>query len=695
MARRHHLKDLRNIGIMAHIDAGKTTTTERVLYYTGVSHRIGEVHDGAAVMDWMVQEQERGITITSASTTCFWREHQINIIDTPGHVDFTIEVERSLRVLDGCVAVFCAVGGVEPQSETVWRQADRYSVPRIAFVNKMDRVGADYERVIEEMKGRLDANPIAVQLPVGAEDTFQGVIDLVEMKAVIWDAETLGAEYHVEDVPAEYADSAELARLELIETLAEHDDSLMEAYLDGGPIGTQQLKNALRSATTTCSITPVLCGSAFKNKGVQTLLDAVVDYLPSPLDVPAIEGIDPNAPEGSATISRPADDGAPTAALAFKIVTDPYMGQLTYLRVYSGELRQGDSIYNASRMKKERIARLLRMHANKREEVSCLGAGEIAAVVGLKQTRTGDTLCDPKHPVILESMDFPDPVIQVAIEPQTPPDEEKLAVSLQKLALEDPSFRVHTDRDSGQTIISGMGELHLEIIVDRLVREFNVGCTVGRPRVAYRECITKHVRGEGKHVKQSGGHGQFGHIIFEMFPNEPGTGFTFESKVTGGSVPREYFRAVEQGFNQAIKSGYVAGFPMVDIGFVLLDGSYHEVDSSEMAFRAAAMLGFRNTVKSAVPQILEPIMALELVVPKDYLGDVIGDLNSRRGRVVALEARGNTQVVSGQVPLKEMFGYATDLRSKSQGRATYTMQFSKFEAVPSAIGHEIALAAGR
>ena len=695
MSRRQPKQDVRNIGIMAHIDAGKTTTTERVLYYTGRSYKMGEVHDGAATMDWMLQEQERGITITSAATTCYWRDTQINIIDTPGHVDFTIEVERSLRVLDGCVAVFCAVGGVEPQSETVWRQADRYGVPRIAFVNKMDRVGADFDRVIEEIRDRLNAIPVCVQIPVGAEDGFLGVIDLVDMKAVIWDQDTLGAEYHVEDIPAALMDDAELAREQMLESLADYDDTFVPLYLSSEEtaVSSEDLRAALRRATIAGAITPVFCGAAFKNKGVQTLLDAVVDYLPSPLDVPPIRGVDPATyqREGQAPVEvvRPADDDAPTAALAFKIVTDPYMGQLTYLRVYSGTLQAGDSIYNVTKGKKERVSRILQMHANKREEIDVLPAGGIGAAVGLKRTTTGDTLCAASDPILLEAMDFPDPVIQIAIEPATREDEEKLAVSLSKIALEDPSFRVHTDTESGQTIISGMGELHLEIIVDRLIRELKVGCSVGRPRVAYRECISKRVRGEGRHVKQTGGHGQFGHIVFEMYPNEAGTGFTFESKVTGGSVPKEYFKAVREGFRQACASGVLAGFPMVDIGFTLLDGTHHEVDSSEMAFRAAAMLGFRNTVRSAVPQLLEPIMALEVVVPDDYLGDVIGDINSRRGRIVGLEGRGNLHVASAEVPLKEMFGYATPLRSKSQGRATYSMQFSRFEPVPSAVADEI------
>jgi len=685
---------------MAHIDAGKTTTTERVLYYTGVSYKIGEVHDGAATMDWMVQEQERGITITSAATTCNWKDHRINIIDTPGHVDFTIEVERSLRVLDGCVAVFCAVGGVEPQSETVWRQADRYSVPRIAFVNKMDRTGADFENVVSQLKGRLNAHPLVIQLPVGAEDTFTGVIDLITMQAVIWDDETLGAQYHVEEIPAERRDDAELARLELIEALVEHDDALLEAYLEGEELTVEALNASLRLATCNNKITPVLCGSAFKNKGVQTLLDAVVAYLPSPLDVDAIVGVDPatwkRADDVEPTeITRPADDDAPVAMLAFKIVTDPYVGQLTYFRVYSGTVRAGDSVYNPVRGKKERMSRLMMMHANKREEVAELNAGDIAAATGLKYTTTGDTLCDHKEQVLLEAMDFPDPVIQVAIEPATKQDEERLATSLQKLVREDPSFRVHTDPESGQTIIAGMGELHLEIIVDRLVREFSVGCAVGRPRVAYRERITQRVRGVGKHVKQTGGHGQYGHVIFDMFPGEPGAGFTFESKIHGGSVPREYFNAIREGFRQATEGGALAGFPMVDVAFELLDGSYHEVDSSEMAFKAAAMLGFRNTVHKAAPQILEPVMALEVVVPEDYLGDVIGDINSRRGKVSGLEARGSTQIVAAEVPLKEMFGYATDLRSKSQGRATYSMQFSSFEAVPAAVSEQIVTGARR
>ena len=693
MARRHPILDVRNIGIMAHIDAGKTTTTERVLYYTGVSYKMGEVHDGAATMDWMVQEQERGITITSAATTCYWRDTQINLIDTPGHVDFTIEVERSLRVLDGAVAVFCAVGGVEPQSETVWRQADRYRVPRIAFINKMDRVGADFERVVGEIKNRLNGVPVAVSIPVGAESEFTGVVDLLEMRSVIWDDETLGAAYQTGPVPDDLVDVAEMARAQMVEILADRDDTLLEQYLSGNELSAEMLRGALRRLTLRNAVTPVLCGSAFKNKGVQTLLDAIVDYLPSPLDVPPMTGADPATVgvEGvqPVMVLREASDTAPVSALAFKIITDPYVGQLTYTRVYSGVLRSGDVVVNPRTGKRERISRLLRMHANKREEIAEAGAGDIAAVLGLKHTVTGDTLCAQDAPVVLEAMDFPAPVIHVAIEPLTKQDEEKLAIALSKLALEDPSFKVHTDPESGQTIIAGMGELHLEIIADRLRREFHVGCAVGRPRVAYRERVTRTVRGEGRHVKQTGGHGQYGHVVFEMGPNEPGTGFTFESRVTGGAIPREYFKAIREGFREAAEGGALGGFAMVDVGFVLLDGTYHEVDSSELAFKAAAMLGYRNTVKSAGPQVLEPIMALEVVTPDDYVGDVIGDINSRRGRVVSLEARGNVQVVTAEVPLREMFGYATDLRSRSQGRATHTMQFGKFDAVPAAIADEI------
>jgi elongation factor G len=693
MATQQLLEKVRNIGIMAHIDAGKTTTTERVLYYTGVSHKIGEVHDGAATMDWMEQEQERGITITSAATTCFWRDSQINIIDTPGHVDFTIEVERSLRVLDGAVAVFCAVGGVEPQSETVWRQADGYQVPRIAFINKMDRVGADFDNVVKQIQDRLGANAVPINIPVGSEDEFQGVIDVVAMKSICWDDDTLGAAYHVEDIPDEMLEAAMDARTKLIEVLADHDDLLMEAYLNDTEIEVSDIQRVLREQTVANTITPVLCGTAFKNKGVQPLLDAVVDYLPSPVDVPPMEGKVPSSAghddTDAVTVLRKADPAAPVAALAFKIATDPYVGQLTYLRVYSGTINSGDTLMNSIKGKRERIGRLVRMHANKREDIKHIQAGEIVAVLGLKNTTTGDTLCDIKDPVILESMSFPDPVISVAIEPNTKDDEERLGTSLAKLALEDPSFRVRVDHETGQTIISGMGELHLEIIADRLRREFKVGCQVGQPQVAYRESVAKRAKGNYKHVKQTGGHGQYAHLIFEMFPTEPGEGFTFDSKVTGGAIPKEYFNAIRAGFKEAVQAGPLAGYPMTDVGFVLLDGSHHEVDSSEMAFKTAALMGFREVVSKAQPHLNEPVMALDVVVPEEYVGDVISDINSRRGRIKGLEMRGVVHLVSAEVPLREMFGYATDLRSRSQGRATHTMQFGNFEAVPVAISEEI------
>lgn len=679
---------------MAHIDAGKTTTTERVLFYTGVSHMMGEVHDGSAVMDWMVQEQERGITITSAATSCQWHDHQINLIDTPGHVDFTIEVERSLRVLDGCVAVFCAVGGVEPQSETVWRQADRYGVPRLAFVNKMDKQGADFDSVMAQMHNRLDATPVAVQRPVGSEDTFTGVLDLVRMKAVVWDQDILGASYSVTDIPADLADEAELARLELVETLAEHDDELMGQWLESEQVDDDTLAAALRRATCSNTVTPVLCGAAFKNKGVQPLLDAVVDYLPSPLDIPAVVGVNADTwqVEGREPVSieRTSNDAVPLSALAFKIVTDPYAGRLSYVRVYSGVLAVGDNVFNANKGKKERVTRIFRMHANKREELSELRAGDIGALLGPEVTITGDTLCDLKaDPILLEAMSFPDPVLRVAIEPETLDDADHMAVALQRLALEDPSFKVSVDPDSGQTLISGMGELHLDIIADRLIREFGVHCRVGQPRVAYRETISQRVSAEGKHAKQTGGYAQFGHVVFEMFPNESGQGFTFESKIVAGSLPKDYISAARDGFRQAASAGALAGHPIVDIGFVLLDASFNAVDSSDQAFHAAAMQGFRSAVAASEPQILEPIMALEVVTPEEYLGDVIGDIASRRGQVVGLESRSSTRVVAGEVPLREMFGYATDLRSRSQGRATFSMQFSKFETVPQAVSDQL------
>jgi elongation factor G len=680
------LEKTRNIGIMAHIDAGKTTTTERILYYTGVSHRIGEVHEGTATMDWMEQEQERGITITSAATTCEWDDHRVNIIDTPGHVDFTIEVERSLRVLDGAVAVFCSVGGVEPQSETVWRQADKYRVPRIAFINKMDRVGADFFRGVKMIKDRLKANPVPIQLPIGVEENYKGVVDLVEMKAIVWDEESLGAKYHVEEIPAGMLELAEEYREMMIEEIASHDDQLMEKYLGGETLTTDEIKGAIRQATIDINICPVICGSAFKNKGVQNLLDAVVDYLPSPLDVQAIMGID------SATdkeVERKASDSEPFSALAFKIMTDPFVGQLCFFRVYSGILASGSYVYNSTKGKKERIGRLLKMHANKREEIKEVYAGDIAAAVGLKYTTTGDTLCPEDHPVILESIEFPEPVISIAIEPKTKADQDKLGASLAKLASEDPSFRVKTDEETGQTIISGMGELHLEIIVDRLMREFKVEANVGRPQVAYRETIAKKVKVEGKFVRQSGGRGQFGHVWLEVEPQEPGKGYEFVDAIKGGVVPREYIPAVDKGIREAMDTGVLAGFPVVDCKVTLVDGSYHEVDSSEMAFKIAGSMGFKEGCAKASPILLEPIMSVEVVVPEEYMGDVIGDLNSRRGRIMGMENRGGAQVITSMVPLAQMFGYATDLRSATQGRATYTMTFDHYEQVPKSVSEEI------
>lgn len=686
MARKYPLEKQRNIGIMAHIDAGKTTTTERILYYTGVNYKIGEVHDGAATMDWMEQEKERGITITSATTQCFWNDHRINIIDTPGHVDFTIEVERSLKVLDGAVAVFCAVGGVEPQSETVWRQADKYHVPRIAFVNKMDRVGSDFFRVISMMKERLGAKPLPIQLPWGAEDNFNGVIDLIKMKAVVWEGEHLGAKFSYIDIPEELREQAEEYRQSMIETACEADESLMEKYFEGEELSEEEIKSAIRKGTINLMFNPVLCGTAFKNKGVQTLLNAVVDLLPSPIEVPAIKGINPNT---NMEEVREAKDDEPFSALAFKIMTDPYMGQLTYFRVYSGMLDAGSYVLNSTKDKKERVGRLLKMHANKREEIKEIYAGDICATVGLKYTITGDTLCDEKKPVILESMEFPDPVISVAIEPKTKADQDKLSIALNKLAQEDPSFRVKVDEETGQTIISGMGELHLEIIVDRLVREFKVEANVGNPQVAYREAIKKKVVQEGKYIKQSGGRGQYGHVWLEVEPLEPGKGFEFVNKVVGGSIPREYIPAVEKGIVEAMESGVLAGYPVVDVRATLTDGSYHEVDSSEMAFKIAGSMCFKDATRKASPIILEPIMKVEVVVPDEYMGDVMGDLSSRRGRVEGMDARGNAQVVRSNVPLKEMFGYATTLRSLTQGRATYTMLFDHYEELPSSIADEI------
>ncbi len=671
---------------MAHIDAGKTTTTERVLFYTGVSHKIGEVHDGAATMDWMEQEQERGITITSAATTCSWKDHRINIIDTPGHVDFTIEVERSLRVLDGAVAVFCSVGGVEPQSETVWRQADKYRVPRIAFVNKMDRVGADFFRGVAMIKDRLKANPLPIQLPIGKEDTFTGVIDLVEMKAIIWDDESLGASFQVTDIPESELDLAQEYREKMIEELSSHDDTLMEKYLAGEELSVDEIRAAIRSCTINITICPVICGSAFKNKGVQNLLDAVVDYMPAPTDIPPITGVVEGSDE---PIVRKPSDSEPFAALAFKIMTDPFVGQLCFFRVYSGVISAGSYVYNSTKGKKERIGRILQMHANKREEIKEVRAGDIAAAVGLKNTTTGDTLCDDNNAVILESIEFPEPVISIAIEPKTKADQEKLGLSLQKLASEDPSFRVRTDEETGQTILSGMGELHLEIIVDRLMREFKVEASVGKPQVAYRETISKKVKVEGKFVRQSGGRGQFGHVWLEIEPQEPGVGYEFVDAIKGGVVPREYIPAVDKGIQEAMENGVLAGFPVVDLKVTLVDGSYHDVDSSEMAFKIAGSMGFKDGCAKAAPVLLEPIMSVEVVVPEEHMGDVIGDLNSRRGRILGMESRAGAQVISSMVPLATMFGYATDLRSATQGRATYTMTFDHYDQVPKSVAEEI------
>ncbi|HEX9879011.1 MAG TPA: elongation factor G, partial [Candidatus Binatia bacterium] len=671
---------------------GKTTTTERILYYTGITYKIGEVHEGTATMDWMQQEQERGITITSAATTCFWRDHRVNIIDTPGHVDFTIEVERSLRVLDGAVAVFDSVAGVEPQSETVWRQADKYRVPRIAFINKMDRVGADFYRSLQMMRDRLGARPLALQIPMGAEEHFKGVVDLVQMKAIVWDEDELGANFRVEEIPADMKALADEYREKLVEAVSDFDESIMERYLGGGAIGEAELRQAIRKAGLKLELVPVVCGAAFRNKGVQPLLDAVVDYLPSPLDVPPVQGKHPVTQEVE---ERPARDDGPFSALAFKIMTDPFVGTLAFFRVYSGFLAAGSYVYNSAKDRKERIGRLLKMHANKREEIKEVYAGDIAAAVGLKTATTGDTLCDEQAPIVLESIDFPDPVISIAIEPKSKADQERLGTSLQKLATEDPSFRVRTDEETGQTIISGMGELHLEIIVDRLLREFNVGANVGRPQVAYKETIRKTVEQEGKFIRQTGGRGQYGHVIIKVDPRQPGEGFEFVDAVKGGRIPREYIPAVEKGIREAMGTGTLAGYPMVDVGVTLLDGSYHEVDSSEIAFKIAGSMAFKEATGKASPVLLEPIMAVEVVVPEEFMGDVIGDISSRRGKVLGIEGRANAQVIQVQVPLSEMFGYATDLRSMTQGRATYTMQFSHYDHVPQAISEEIsAKAAG-
>jgi elongation factor G len=687
MPRQIALERTRNIGIMAHIDAGKTTATERILYYTGINYKIGEVHEGTATMDWMVQEQERGITITSAATTCFWRDHRVNIIDTPGHVDFTMEVERSLRVLDGAVALFDSVAGVEPQSETVWRQADKYGVPRLAFINKMDRVGADFFRTVAMMRDRLRANAVPIQLPLGTEDRHRGVIDLVTMKAEIWDEESLGAKYREDEIPEAERAQANEYREKLIEAVADADERLMEKYLEGAAISESEIRAAIRKGTLAMTMVPVLCGSAFKNRGVQPLLDAVVDYLPSPVDVPPVKGLDPDT---KAEATREASDSAAFSALAFKIMTDPFVGTLTFFRVYSGVLTSGSHIYNSTKSRKERIGRLLKMHANKREDIKEVYAGDIAAAVGLRQTTTGDTLCDEDHPIVLESIEFPEPVIHIAIEPKTKDDQEKLGVALQKLATEDPSFRVHTDRETGQTIISGMGELHLEIIVDRLLREFKVDANVGKPQVAYRETIRKSVEQEGKFIRQTGGRGQYGHVWITLDPLPPGGGFEFVDGTKGGTVPREYIPAVEKGAREAFEGGVLAGYPMVDVRVTLTDGSYHDVDSSEIAFKIAGSMAAKEGAAKARPIILEPIMAVEVVVPEEFMGEVMGDINSRRGRIQGMDSRAGAQVITAQVPLAQMFGYATDLRSKTQGRATYTMQFAHYEPVPATISEEIA-----
>ncbi|HMM49179.1 MAG TPA: elongation factor G [Miltoncostaeaceae bacterium] len=680
------LSKVRNIGIMAHIDAGKTTTTERILFYTGVNHKLGETHDGGATTDWMEQEKERGITITSAAVTCFWNKHQINIIDTPGHVDFTIEVERSMRVLDGAVAVFDSVAGVEPQSETVWRQADRYSVPRIAYVNKMDRIGANFAGAIETMRKRLGAPAVAMQLPIGAEADFKGVIDLIEMKARIY-KDDLGNDVEYIDVPDDLLAEAEAARDALIEALADGDDELAEAYLDGQEISPERLLAALRKGVLAIQVTPVLCGSSFKNKGVQPLLDAIVDLLPSPLDVAAATGVEPRTEN---EVTRESDPNAPFAALAFKVMSDPYVGRLTYLRVYSGSVSSGSGVINATKDRKERIGRLLLMHANHREDIESISAGDIVAAVGLKTTTTGDTLCDPDNPVVLEQITFPEPVIGLAIEPKTKADQEKLSTALQRLSDEDPTFRVHTDEETTQTVIEGMGELHLEIIVDRLMREFNVDANVGAPQVAYRETIRKRVeKVEGKFVRQTGGRGQFGHVYVAVEPNEPGKGYEFESKIVGGAIPKEYIPAVDQGIREALETGVVAGYPMVDVKVQLVDGSYHEVDSSEIAFKIAGSMAVREAVKRASPTLLEPLMAVEVTVPTEFVGTVVGDLTSRRGRIGGMDSRGTTDVVNAQVPLSEMFGYATSVRSATQGRATFSMQFHSYTEVPAQIAEEI------
>ncbi len=673
---------------MAHIDAGKTTTTERILFYTGRTHRIGEVHEGTATMDWMAQEQERGITITSAATTCLWKDVRINIIDTPGHVDFTAEVERSLRVLDGACAVFDAVHGVEPQSETVWRQADKYGVPRICFINKIDKMGADFEHAVDTIRKRLSARPVAIQLPIGQEDKFKGVVDLLAMKAIIWNDETLGAEYEIQEIPEELKKKAQAYHQILVETVVENDDQdeLMHKYIEGEAIGEAELKAALRRATLKMKLFPVICGTAFKNKGVQPLLDAVIDYLPSPADVPPVKGKDPNT---GLEIERAAEDKAPFSALAFKIMTDPFVGQLTFIRVYSGHLKQGDSVYISGRSRTERIGRLLKMHANKREDITEIYAGDICACVGLKNITTGDTICNEDHPIILESIEFPAPVIAVAVEPKTKSDQEKMGVALGKLAQEDPTFKVSTDPDSGQTIIAGMGELHLEILVDRMMREFNVQANVGKPQVAYRETIRKQSQAEGKYIRQTGGSGQYGHVKIRLEPNEPGKGYEFVNDVVGGVIPKEFIKPVDQGIKEAMEGGVLAGYEMVDVKATLYDGSYHDVDSNEIAFKIAGSMAFKEAARKASPVLLEPVMSVEVVVPEEYMGTIIGDLSSRRGRIEGLEHRAGSQVIKAMVPLAEMFGYATNMRSSTQGRATFSMHFSRYEEAPRAVAEEI------
>ena len=685
MGREFPLEKTRNIGIMAHIDAGKTTTTERILFYTGRVHKIGETHEGAATMDWMEQEKERGITITSAATTCHWKGHRINIIDTPGHVDFTVEVERSLRVLDGSVAVFCAKGGVEPQSETVWRQADKYSVPRMAYVNKMDITGANFYNVVQMMKDRLGANAVPIQLPIGYEDTFEGMVDLIKMKAIVY-GDKLGKDEEFVEIPEDMKEKAEEYRQALIEAVAESDDDLMMKYLEGEELTEEEIMTGIRKQTIACKMTPVCCGSSYKNKGVQPLLDAIVAFMPAPTDIPHIKGVNPETGEED---ERPSSDEEPFAALAFKIMTDPYVGKLAFFRVYSGTLESGSYVYNSTKGKRERIGRILQMHANHRQEIEKVYAGDIAAAVGLKDTTTGDTLCDEKAPIILESMVFPDPVISVAVEPKTKADQEKMGIALQKLAEEDPTFRVRTDPETAQTIISGMGELHLDIIVDRLLREFHVGCSVGNPQVAYRETIRKSVKAEGKFVRQSGGKGQYGHCWLELTPLEPGEGFKFDNKVVGGAIPKEYIGPVEAGVKEAMENGVVAGYPMVDVGVTVYDGSYHEVDSSEMAFKIAGSMGFRAGALKADPVILEPYMKVEVTVPEEYMGDVIGDLNSRRGQIQGMEDRNGAKQINARVPLSEMFGYVNDLRSKTQGRGQYTMEPDGYEPVPKSISESI------